>query len=375
MNYDKRLAALQKRMQEAGLGFVVVTSWQNLFYFTGITNIHGETRGASQMPMVVPANGGVTFVPTQGFSKAVSAEHTEIKSVLPFAEDAGIYPFKSRWQRVAEAIGVSELRREPVVVEMGTLTVPNYMELEKELDRGPLGPADPILREMRATKDADELDCLRRAARLTDRIMEEVIVRYLVPGLTERQLANRLREAALRYEVEAAFVQVFAGHRGYFQNIAPSDNKVKEHEVLLIDWGIRYGNYNTDITRAFCLGDPGRKQEETCATVAEILDEAVGMMRPGITCGSVDDFVKAEFKSRGIEDLWIHRLGHGMGIDVSEWPYLAGVDTTTIKANMVFAVEPGIYYPDFGIRLEDNVIVLEDGCEVLTKTPRSIKVI
>jgi Xaa-Pro dipeptidase len=375
MDHKKRLNALQIRMQESGFASAVITSWQNLFYLTGLTNISGETRGPSQMPLVVPARGDPVFVPTQGFSKAVAVEHADIKSMLPFAEDSEIHPFKSRWQRVSEAIADLGLRKEHVAVELGTLTAPNYLELQREMGSTSLSSADAILRELRSIKDADELDRLRRAARLTDGVMEEVVRRYLAPGLTERQLANRLREAALRYEVEAAFVQVFAGHRGYFQNTTPSDNKVKEHEVLLIDWGIRYDNYNTDITRAYCLGDPGQQQSETCEVVADILDGAVRMIRPGITTGSVDDFVKAEFKKRGFEKLWIHRLGHGMGIDVAEWPFLAGVDKTTIRVNMVFAVEPGIYYPHFGIRLEDNVIVHENGCEVLTRTPRSINVV
>jgi Xaa-Pro dipeptidase len=375
MNYQKRVVSLQNRLQEEELGAIIVTSWENLWYLTGIEHLYRQIRSTGQMILVVPAEGDVVFIPTQGFSHSVPVEHSEIKRVLPFSEDADIFPFKSRWQRVAEAIDGFNVSGERVGIEVGTLTEPNYRKLIAEIKNNPLVPVDYILNTLRSIKDDEELDRMRRAARLTDVIVDEVMHRYLSPGITEWELACRLRERALLNNIEVSFTQVFSGYRNSFQNVESSRKRIEEHEIVLVDYGINFRGYCTDITRAYSLGEPTQKQKDTCKIVAEILLEAINMMKPGVLTGEVDHYVKNSFHKRRQSELWRHRSGHGMGIQFCEWPFLAGPEKVEIKPNMVFAVEPGIYYPDFGIRLEDNVIVHANGCENMTQTPREIIVI
>jgi Xaa-Pro aminopeptidase len=378
MDYEKRIINLKNILREENLSAIVVTSWENLWYLTGIEHLYRQIRSAGQMALVIPADGDIVFIPTQGFSHAITVEHPAVKHVLPYSEDAEIYPFKNRWQRVAEAIDSFKFADGRIGLEIGTLTVPNHNDLLSEVTDNPLVPADFILNNLRAIKDDEELDRMRRAARLTDIILDEVMHRYLSPGITEWdewELACRIRERALLNNIEVAFTQVFSGYRNNFQNIESSSKKIEEHEIVLVDYGINFRGYCTDITRAYSLGEPTQKQVDTCKIVADILLGAIEMMKPGVLTGEVDEYVKNSFNRRGLSELWRHRTGHGMGIQFCEWPYLASPEKTEIKPNMVFAVEPGIYYPDFSIRLEDNVIVHSDGCENMTQTPREIIVV
>jgi len=375
MNYQRRIDSLQKSLQEEKLAAMIVTSWENLWYLTGIEHLYRQTKITSQMVLVVPADGEITFIPTQGFSHSVPVEYPHVKRVLPYSEDTEIFPFKSRWQCASEAIDSYNISGEHIGVEVGTLTVPSYTQLESEIKNNTLVHADLILMNLRSVKDEEELDRMRRAAKLTDKILDEVMRQYLVPGITEWEIACRLRKRALLNDVEVSFTQVFSGCRNNFQNIESSGKRVEEHEVVLVDYGINFRGYSTDITRAFCLGEPTEKQKDTCKIVAEIMLGAIDMMKPGVLTGEVDDYVRKSYEKYGVAEMWRHRTGHGMGVQFCEWPYLAGPEKTEIKANMIFAVEPGIYYPDFGIRLEDNVIVHEDGCENMTQSSREIVVI
>jgi Xaa-Pro dipeptidase len=375
MLHNDRVKKIQKRLVEEELEAIIVTSWENLWYFTGIEHLYRQTRNHNQMVLIVPADGDVILIPTQGFSFAVPVEHEEIKRVLPYSEDVEIYPFITRWQQSAEAIKSLKTTKGSIGIEVGTLTVPNYNQLIQELDGYNLVIADKLLREIRSVKDAYELDCMRRAARLTDIILDEVMHKFLIPGITEWDIACRLRERALLNNVEVSFTQVFSGYRTNFQNVESSQKIINEHEIVLVDYGINFQGYCTDITRAYSLGEPTQKQIDTCKIVADIMLDAINLLKPGLITGEIDDFVRKSYEKKGIIDLWRHRTGHGMGIHFCEWPDLASPDRTEIKPNMVFAVEPGIYYPDFGIRLEDNIIVHENGCENMTKSPLEIVVI
>jgi Xaa-Pro dipeptidase len=234
----------------------------------------------------------------------------------------------------------------------------------------------PELRRMRLIKSEEEVEKLVRAAAITDAVTDEVIGR-LRPGQTELAVAVMLGSAIGELGGTLAFESlVQSGANSALPHIGPTSRKLAVGDFVLLDFGAAFDGYLADTTRMAVVGEPSERHREIHHLVLEAHDAAIEAVRAGQTSGGVDAAARRVIDAAGMGERFIHRVGHGLGLEAHEDPSLDPGSRTVLEAGMVFTIEPGVYIPGFGgVRIEDDVVVEQDGCRVLTKADRSLRVI
>jgi Xaa-Pro aminopeptidase len=237
--------------------------------------------------------------------------------------------------------------------------------------------ASPVLRELRMRKDAAEITGLREAGAAIDRVHARM-AEFLKPGRTEAEVGADITEAILAEgHTEAAFVIVGSGPNGASPHHSVSERVIQRGDVVVIDIGgpISSG-YNSDCTRTYAVGDPGEEVRETYAVLQAAQRAAVRAVRPGATAESIDTAAREPIAAAGFGENFVHRTGHGIGLDVHEEPYIVGGNPLPLEQGMAFSVEPGIYQQGkWGARIEDIIIVTADGAESVNNQPHELVVL
>lgn len=236
--------------------------------------------------------------------------------------------------------------------------------------------ASETLRELFMRKDAEEIAQLRDAAAAIDRVHARV-PSLLRAGRTEADVAADL-EAAIIAEGHSAvdFVIVGSGPNGANPHHAHSDRVLSDGEVVVVDIGGTWGvGYHSDCTRTYVVGDGGapRAATEAWEVLRRAQEAAVAAVRPGVTAASIDDTARKVIEDAGYGGKFIHRTGHGIGLSLHEEPFIMTGNDLELEPGMAFSVEPGLYFEgEFGMRLEDIVVVTDDGAESLNKGPHEL---
>ncbi len=334
---NDRIARLQAGLEEP----LLVSSLVNVRYLTGLAS--------SNAALLVEPGGAKIF--------------TDFRYAERARDIPGVELVQTRRNIYAQ---LPELVSGRVGFEPGALTYDRYATLtEGGLE---LVPRQGLVETLRAVKDEGELDAIRRAGAITSeafaRIAEEPIV-----GRTERDIAWRMEQ--LFHELggeELAFpVIVAAGATGGSPHAVPGDKPIERGQTVTIDAACKFGGYNSDCTRTFLTGDVGEELRRAYDVVLEAQLAGLAAVRPGADGVGVDQTARDVIDAAGFGELFGHGLGHGLGLDVHELPYLNAEYPSTLAARNVVTVEPGVYFPGKGgIRIEDLVIVTDDGAEVLT---------
>jgi len=238
-----------------------------------------------------------------------------------------------------------------------------------------LVPAGGAIEALRAVKDADELEAVRAAARLADDALTEVLGRGLV-GRTEREVALDLEFTMRRMGAQAASFPpiVAAGEHGALPHATPREVAIPAGTLCVVDWGAQLDGYASDCTRTYATGDIDPRDTEVYALVLAAQEAALAAVRPGPTGREVDAVARSIIDAAGHAEHFGHGLGHGVGLDVHEGPRLSKQGETALAAGMVVTVEPGVYVPGaVGVRIEDLVIVTDDGAEVVSSLPKDLQ--
>ena len=234
--------------------------------------------------------------------------------------------------------------------------------------------ATPVLRTLRMRKDTDEIAALRRAGAAIDAVHEQV-PGWLRPGRTEAEVGADITAAILDAgHAEAAFVIVGSGPHGASPHHEVSDRVLETGDVVVVDIGgpLPEG-YNSDCTRTYAVGDPGDEVREVYAVLQRAQEAGVAAAVPGASAESVDEAARAVIRDAGYGDYFVHRTGHGIGLEVHEEPYIVAGNDLVLEPGMAFSIEPGIYLPGrWGARIEDIVVITDDGCEQLNRRPRDL---
>jgi Xaa-Pro aminopeptidase len=236
--------------------------------------------------------------------------------------------------------------------------------------------AAPVLRTLRAVKDAAELATMREASRRTD-LVWEAFARQPVAGLTERQAAARLEALLADQGMPPAFETIVAaGPNGASPHHRPGERVIAPGDPLVCDFGGVLDGYCSDMTRTAHVGPPGDQFRSVYSIVKRAQETAFRAVRPGARCEEVDAAARWVIEAAGYGERFIHRTGHGLGIDIHEEPYLVKGNRQPLQPGMVFSDEPGIYLPgQFGVRIEDIVAVTESGAERLNNASRELTVL
>lgn len=235
--------------------------------------------------------------------------------------------------------------------------------------------ASPVLRELRMRKDAAEIEALAEAAVAIDRVHARM-GEWLQPGRTEAEAGAGITAGIVAEgHTEAAFVIVGSGPHGASPHHDVSDRVLARGDVVVVDiGGPTAAGYHSDCTRTYSIGEPAAGDVAgTYAVLHAAQDAAVATVRPGATAAQVDAAAREPITEAGFGDHFIHRTGHGIGLEVHEEPYMMGGNDLVLEPGMAFSVEPGIYLPGrWGARIEDIVVVTQDGVRRLNNRPRTL---
>jgi Xaa-Pro aminopeptidase len=238
--------------------------------------------------------------------------------------------------------------------------------------------AGPVLSELRMRKDAAEVAELRAAGAAIDRVHARM-AEFLEPGRTEAQVGADIAAAIVdEGHTAAAFVVVGSGPNGASPHHDMSDRVIESGDVVVIDIGGPLpSGYNSDSTRTYAVGaEPPAAVREAYAVLQDAQERAVRAVRPGVTAEQVDAAAREPISAAGMGERFLHRTGHGIGLDVHEEPYIVAGSDLGLQPGMAFSVEPGVYFDgEWGARIEDIVMVTEQGCERLNDRPRGLVVL
>ncbi len=234
-----------------------------------------------------------------------------------------------------------------------------------------------LIEELRIIKDSEEQKLLKESALLADKVMDKAI-NFIKPGIREYDIKSKIKEEAFKLGGDGvAFEPIIAsGANSSKPHYNKSDREIKGQDLVLLDLGVIYKGYCSDISRTIFVGEITSRQEEIYNIVKKSTEAAKNILEPGIQAAELDHASRKVISKAGYGDCFLNRLGHGIGMSVHEAPYINGNNDRVLQPGMAFSIEPGIYLPDeFGIRIEDIVLVTKDGFEVLNEYNRDIIII
>jgi Xaa-Pro aminopeptidase len=263
-------------------------------------------------------------------------------------------------------------------VEGHHFTYASLQTLDEKLPkRSRIMALDNSLERQRAVKSADEIARIRHSVDVNSRAFERAL-KTLKPASTESGFAAEIdhQMRGLGAEHTAFETIVASGKHSALPHAKPRDTAIGASAIVLVDMGAQVGGYMSDMTRMAHLGKPSRRFADLHAAVLEAQLAGLAAVRAGITAGDIDKATRKPLKLAGLDKFFVHSTGHGLGLEIHEGPRLGKGEKTVIEAGMAITIEPGAYIEGFGgVRIEDTVLVTETGCEVLTPTPKELRVL
>lgn len=361
--YTRRLAAASAGAAAAGLAGLVVTPGYDLRYLIGSRAQTFERLTALVVPAAGPA---VVVLPRLELAALNESAVADLGLAVQDWVDG-----EDPYDLVALALG-----GHAEVAVTDSMPALHLLPLAERLGSVPV-LATGVLAALRMVKDPAEIDALRCAGAAIDRVHAQV-PEFLKPGRTEAEVAADITKAIVgEGHSEAAFVIVGSGPNGADPHHECSDRVLQAGDVIVVDIGgpVEPG-YNSDCTRTYSLGEPAAEVAEQYAVLQRAQAAAVAAVRPGVTAQAVDLAAREVLAGAGLAEYFVHRTGHGIGLSVHEEPYIVAGNDRPLTPGMVFSVEPGVYFPGrWGARIEDIVIVTEDGGVPVNHRPRGLTVV
>ncbi|WP_232701459.1 M24 family metallopeptidase [Halobacterium wangiae] len=362
-NFEDRTRRCRRRLRERGAAGVVLFPSPNLYYLGGFH----EEPSERHLFLFVPSEGDPAFVAPELYGDQIRDE-SWVEDVRLWAD--GDDPVELVAETATDlGMASGELLADPTMWARFT------QDLRAALPDAEWGLADEVLGPLRVRKDDAELDALRRAGEVADAAMRDVgELGDDAVGMTEADLVEYVEERLVAHGGDGPSFGTIAGSgpNGAKPHHRHSDREVQRGDPVVFDFGTRVDGYPSDQTRTVVpAGDPPAEFESVHDVVREAQQAAVDAVEPGVTAGAVDAAAREVIEAAGYGDEFVHRTGHGAGLEVHEEPYIVAGSDRELETGMVFSVEPGVYRPgEFGVRIEDLVVVTEDGCERLNRTDR-----
>ncbi|HNT54472.1 MAG TPA: Xaa-Pro peptidase family protein [Anaerolineaceae bacterium] len=360
-----RLNRLYTLMSAHGLDVLALNPGPTLTYLTGL-EFHLMERPV--VLLLSPGTSPMMVLPELEQAKIPQSRIT--LEPFPYGENP------AGWGAVfARAAQAARLDGRIIGVEPTLLRFLEFQYLQAAAPQARLVSGAQPLAQLRLQKSPAEVACMRRAVQIAENALGATL-RLIRIGMTEREIAGELTLQLLRSGSDSAFPFkpiVSGGPNGANPHASPGDRPIQSGDLLVIDWGAAHDGYISDLTRTFAVGDVDEECRRICEIVRQANAAGRAAGRPGLPAGQVDEITRAVIDQAGYGAYFIHRTGHGIGMEGHEAPYIYGENDLLLAEGMAYTVEPGIYLPDRnGVRIEDNVIITAGGCETLSTLPREL---
>ncbi|MDQ0220066.1 aminopeptidase P family protein [Peribacillus cavernae] len=363
---NQRMEAVKEWLNQNTIDAALITAPENVFYLSGyLSNPHERLLALA------------VFQDAEPFLVVPKMEAAEAKESGWDAEIIGYTDIEDPWEQIKQSVENRSLTIKRIAIEKEHMNVERYEKVNVVFSVPEFVSAEEKLRQLRMIKTEEEMMKIREACRLADYAIE-VGVSEINEGKTEMEIL-----AAIEFELKKAGINemsfstmVLTGKNAASPHGTPGTTKVQRGDLVLFDLGVVYEGYCSDITRTVAYGDINDKQREIYETVLRAQETAVTASLAGTSCSEIDLTARRLIAEKGYGDYFPHRLGHGLGISVHEYPSLTETNPLILRPGMVYTIEPGIYVPNVaGVRIEDDILITENGFEVLTKYPKTLQII
>jgi Xaa-Pro dipeptidase len=363
-----RLDNLRKVLTQASLNAVALNPGPTLTYLTGV-RFHLMER---PVVLIVDRDGDpVLILPELEMPKVGLFPYT-VKA-FAYGEDP------SGWEAVfRKAVRSLALDNGKLGVELRQMRLLEFRYVQAAAPEAEFPDASEALAALRLNKDEAELRAMRRAVMIAQDALGSILPSIKI-GQTERQIAGVLSMELLRHgsDSELPFAPIVSGGPNSANpHASPSERPLQRGDLLLVDWGATSDGYISDLTRTFAVGEVDREMQTIAGIVLAANEAGRAAGGPGAACSRVDKAARDTIEKAGYGAHFTHRTGHGIGMESHEEPYMRSDNTKVLAPGMTYTVEPGIYLPDRGgVRIEDDVVVTQDGVDVLSDMPRELAVV
>ncbi len=350
------MTRFEKLFREIDTECVLITSDINRRYFTGMKS----------------SAGFVLAFPEKSYLLVDFRYIEKARSTVSDAEVIELKKFYPQVSRLLKKHGASRIS-----IESDTMTVKqlnSYKHIFQEIEFDSSDDLSNAIQTLRMTKDDEEISCIRKAQEIAETAYEELLP-FIREGVTEREIALELNRLMFVHGAEDLSFDtiVLSGANTSMPHGVPSNKKVEEGEFVLMDFGAVWNGYHSDMTRTVCIGKPSEEMEKVYNIVLEAQLAGIRAAKPGITGAELDNVSREIIEKAGYGEYFGHSLGHGVGMEIHELPNASHGYKNPLNEKAVVTVEPGIYLAGkFGVRIEDFVILTENGCENLTKCAKKL---
>jgi len=354
---NNRVSRVREQLERRGADALIIASDVNRRYVSGFTGTAGY--------VVVTGSGSYLLTDFRYMTQA--PQQAEGFKVVEHAPD-----FMETARELLAADGVKRLG-----FEQDHVTFADYTGWKEKLEGIELVPLGGVVEELRMVKDADELAVMKEAAAIADAAFAHILG-FLKPGLKETDVALELEFFMRKNGAQSTSFDtiVASGERSALPHGVASGRVIAADEFVKLDYGAYYNGYCSDITRTVVVGYPTDKHREIYKIVLEAQQHALANIRPGMTGREADALTRDIITRYGYGGFFGHGTGHGLGMEIHEAPRLSLRSDTVLIPGMTVTVEPGIYLPGFGgVRIEDDVVITEDGISIITSSPKELIVL
>lgn len=363
--YRQRIDRLYQAMRKAGIDAMAFNPSPSQLYLSGLP-FHLMERPT--VLLLTPEAEPVLILPELEKAKLASAPYPV--HGYTYSDDP------ATWQTAFDAVANSgAFAARTIGIEPNWLRYLELKHLETAFPQARFIAADAVIGELRMQKDDGELAKMRRAVEIAQSALLATLP-FIQAGRTERQVAAELTAQLLKHGSDAhlPFTPIVAGGPNSANpHATPSDRPLQTGDLLVIDWGAACDGYIADLTRTFAMGEIDPDMRQIVEVVLQANDAGRQACAPGVQAGYVDRVTRSVIAHAGFGANFIHRTGHGLGLESHEPPYIFAENNLILQPGMTFTIEPGIYLPERGgCRIEDNVVITASGCTSLSDLPREL---
>ncbi|MBF0787918.1 MULTISPECIES: Xaa-Pro peptidase family protein [unclassified Streptococcus] len=350
-----RLERLRQKMKQEGLLALLITNLKNIYYLTGFWGTAGTVLVTEDRQVLITDDRYITYAQSVVTDFEVVSNRDALSVVAQVLKDANL----------------RELAFEDEV------SVAYYHAMQTVFERMQLTPTTGVVMGLRMIKDEVEVATIQRACQISDQAFLDALD-FIKPGKTEIEVANfldfRMRE--MGSEAVSFDTIVASGYRSAMPHGRASNKVIATGDALTLDFGCIYNHYVSDMTRTIYVGSVSDEEAEIYQTVLAANQALIAEAKAGMEYREFDGVPRRVIERAGYGSYFTHGIGHGMGLDVHELPYFRQTATDTIQAGMVLTDEPGIYLEGkYGVRIEDDLLITDTGCTILTRAPKELIVI